>query len=77
LAIAGAFYPNYFVRGSDCMLNEEKQTLTALGGHDPFSSVYVQGLPPNQPTVIYKNAIKKQFNKITDRLDVHVDNTGT
>ena len=62
------------MRGCQIGRNEEKQAINTLGGHDPFSSVYLLGLPPNQPTAIYKGAVKKLFERITDRVDVNVDN---
>ena len=73
MAIAGAFYPNYFVRCTEPTQREELDALSTLGGHDPLSTVYLRGLPMNQPTAIYKNTIKKQFHRITERLSVNTD----
>ncbi len=73
LAIAGAFYPNYFLRGPEGGQMSERDAVNTLNGYDPYSSVYLQGMPPNQPAVLYKNIIQKKFEQVSPRTNVICD----
>ncbi|KAK7595428.1 hypothetical protein V9T40_013253 [Parthenolecanium corni] len=75
LAISAAFFPNYFFRGSQGGQVDEKDAVVVLGGHDPFSTVYLQGMPSDQPSVLYKQAIQQKFSQCSNRVNVLVDNS--
>lgn len=57
--IAGAFYPNYFVRSSLGGRVDEKDAVRALNGKDPCSTVYLSGFPSAQPGQLYSKAFAK------------------
>lgn len=61
--IAGAFYPNYFVRPFREGATNEADAVKALAGKDPFSTVYIQGLPQNQPGELYAKVVKDIFDE--------------
>ena len=73
MALSAAFYPNYFLRGSHSGKVDEKEAVATLSGHDPYSTVYLQGMPTNQPGVLYKKTIEKQFEEVSSRVNVHFD----
>lgn len=75
MAIAAAFYPYYFFRGSQGGQVDEKDAVITLGGHDPFSTVYLQGVPHNQPGLLYKQSIQEKFSQCSNRVNVFVDNS--
>lgn len=69
LMIAGAFYPNYFIPfGSD-----EKDAVKLLGGRDPHTTVYLTGLPNNQPGPLYTHAIRSHFLHCGSNIEVSFD----
>lgn len=74
MAIAGAFYPNYFMRGAQGGQVDEKEATNTLGGNDPYSTVYLQGMPSNQPAVLYTKSIRAQFETVSNRVNVMFDN---
>jgi hypothetical protein len=49
LLIAGAFYPNYFVRPRPNKKEYERETAKEVGGYNPLSSVVFLGFPIDQP----------------------------
>ena len=69
LVIAGAFYPNYFVPYS---LNE-KDAVKVLGGRDPHNTVYLAGMPNNQPGPLYTHAIRNHFTECGSNIEVAFD----
>ncbi|XP_076283323.1 tudor domain containing 9 protein spindle E isoform X2 [Lasioglossum baleicum] len=59
--IAGAFYPNYFVKHVlDTEMNEHAG-IKLLNGLDPATTVYVQGWPMRQPGLLYAKRIQEIF----------------
>lgn len=59
--LAGAFYPNYFVRGRTNAYMDEHEVLKTLNEHDPYRTVYLTGFPNDQPKELYKEAIESLF----------------
>ncbi|XP_050300294.1 probable ATP-dependent RNA helicase spindle-E [Anthonomus grandis grandis] len=64
VVMAGAFYPNYFIKSSEGNPNAEREAVKVVGSRDPFCTVYFTGLDPQQPGKIYVRQIK---NMITDK----------
>lgn len=61
VVIAGALYPNYFIRGALGGQVDESKAVKTLSGKDPFTTVYVQGLSPEQPGELYAKVFKDIF----------------
>ncbi|XP_076656930.1 tudor domain containing 9 protein spindle E isoform X2 [Halictus rubicundus] len=59
--IAGAFYPNYFVRHVPDVQEHELAGVKLLNGLDPATTVYVQGWPMRQPGLLYAKRIQDIF----------------
>ncbi|XP_063367661.1 probable ATP-dependent RNA helicase spindle-E [Cydia amplana] len=61
--LAGAFYPQYFVHGSQ---NEtrERDALRELNGLDPRTTVYLKNFPEHQPGHIYAAAIRNKVHEL-------------
>ncbi|XP_015591096.1 probable ATP-dependent RNA helicase spindle-E [Cephus cinctus] len=57
VVIAGAFYPNYFVRRIPIDGSNEYEAIKVLGGLDPTNTVYLQGWPTTQPGALYARRI--------------------
>ena len=58
MIIAGAFYPNYFVR----VAKDERDALREVSGLDPFKTVVLSGVPSNQGP-LYKDQISALFSR--------------
>ncbi|KAK9501254.1 hypothetical protein O3M35_011997 [Rhynocoris fuscipes] len=69
IALSGAFYPNYFLRNQI----DEKEAIKVLGGRDPFTTVYLTNLPPNQPGPLYIESIKQHFHHCGSNICVSFD----
>ncbi|CAG9830175.1 unnamed protein product [Diabrotica balteata] len=67
MIIAGAFYPNFFIREQNPNEVDDKQHVRAVGGRDPFRSVYLTGMDSEQPGPLYIRAIKSLFKNENDR----------
>ncbi|XP_034239304.1 probable ATP-dependent RNA helicase spindle-E [Thrips palmi] len=63
VVIAGAFYPNYFVRSAQGGQVVEKDAVKAVNGKDPCSTVYLSGLPSHQPPQLYSKAFADILGK--------------
>ena len=63
IVIAGAFYPNYFVKSSKNRLMDEKDAVKLVSGLDPAKTVYLQGWPTNQPGPLYAKRIQEIFKE--------------
>lgn len=61
--LAGAFYPNYFIRGTNNAYMDEHEVHKTLNEHDPYQTVYFTGFPDDQPKELYKEAIESLFPK--------------
>lgn len=78
--IAGAFYPNYFVRSSDGGAQaNERDAFHTLGGRDPCNTVFLTGLDPKYLGIIYQQTIIDMFQdcaKLRQNISVSFDNSG-
>ncbi|KAL7306698.1 hypothetical protein TKK_0001370 [Trichogramma kaykai] len=61
IVIAGAFYPNYFVKITSDAEHQNKEATRTLGGLDPSRTVYLRGWPLDQPGRLYAKEIQKLF----------------
>lgn len=59
--LAGAFYPNYFIRGISNAYMDEHEILKLLDNHDPKRTVYFTGFPSDQPKELYKETLENMF----------------
>ncbi|XP_033332718.2 tudor domain containing 9 protein spindle E [Megalopta genalis] len=57
--IAGAFYPNYFIKHVPDAQEKEYAGIKLLNGLDPSTTVYVQGWPLRQPGPLYAKRIQE------------------
>jgi ATP-dependent RNA helicase TDRD9 len=65
IVIAGAFYPNYFVRSHMPNLNETDVEINkTLGGLDPTRTVYLQGWRLQHPGRLYSKRIQEIFKNV-------------
>ncbi|XP_051160838.1 probable ATP-dependent RNA helicase spindle-E [Leptopilina boulardi] len=62
IIIAGAFYPNYFVKNVKSLEESGKNSLKLVSGLDPSKTVFLQGWPVNQPGQLYAKRIQDLFN---------------
>lgn len=63
IAIAGAFYPNYFLKHNPEGQLSEHNRAKILGGLDPSKTVYLQGWPLRQPGLLYARRIQDIFTE--------------
>ncbi|XP_030761090.1 probable ATP-dependent RNA helicase spindle-E [Sitophilus oryzae] len=78
VVMAGAFYPNYFIKTSEGKDSSEREAVKVVGGRDPFSTVYFTGFDPKQPGQIYVKQIKKMIEaNIEKNADIHVGFDGS
>ena len=75
VVIAGAFYPNFFVRGAQGGQIDEREAVKLLVGRDPFNSVYFQGMPTNQPGELYAKTIRNYFKDCADEIKISFDDS--
>ncbi|XP_076750927.1 tudor domain containing 9 protein spindle E [Xylocopa sonorina] len=61
IVIAGAFYPNYFIKCKQQV--DDYACVKLLGGLDPAKTVYLQGWPMKQPGLLYAQKIQDIFKK--------------
>ncbi|XP_063703324.1 probable ATP-dependent RNA helicase spindle-E [Culicoides brevitarsis] len=64
VCIAGAFYPNYFLRNS-CLSNEdrERQIFHDLNGRDPTNTIYYKGISTDEMGFLYEDQVKQYFKQ--------------
>lgn len=79
--IAGAFYPNFFVRSSDGSGSQanERDAFHTLGGRDPCNTVFLTGLDPKYIGIIYQQTIIDMFKdcaQLRQNINVSFDNSG-
>lgn len=75
VVIAGAFYPNYFVRGVQGGQIDEREAVKVLVGRDPFNTVFFKNMPTNQPGELYAKTIKNYLKDCADEMKVSFDET--
>jgi ATP-dependent RNA helicase TDRD9 len=75
MVIAGAFYPNYFVRGAQGGQIDEREAVKRLVGRDPFNTVFLQNMPTNQPGELYAKTIKDYLKDCAEEMKVSFDGT--
>ncbi|CAH0550541.1 unnamed protein product [Brassicogethes aeneus] len=76
--MCGAFYPNYFIRSSECHReNEEKEHVRAVGGRNPLRTVYLTGFDNQQPGALYAKQIKKMFSDGHNEQNINVGFDGS
>ncbi|XP_078043923.1 putative ATP-dependent RNA helicase spindle-E [Augochlora pura] len=63
IVIAGAYYPNYFVKHVPDGQQNQNDGLKLLNGLDPCKTVYMQGWPMRQPGYLYAKRIQDIFEK--------------
>lgn len=73
IVLAGSFYPNYFTYNGTGDRIDERGAVKAVGGYSPHNSVFLRGLPRDQPGSLYVKFIKDYFSKVADEVDVKFD----
>ncbi|TGZ53458.1 probable ATP-dependent RNA helicase spindle-E isoform X1 [Temnothorax longispinosus] len=63
LVLAGAFYPNYFVKRLQNQETYEENISMTLGSLDPMKTVYLRGWPMKQPGYLYAKKFQEIFSK--------------
>lgn len=61
--LAGAFYPNYFVKRPVNTENQEDNAVRNLNALDPLKTVYMRGWPINQPGYLYVKRLQEIFSQ--------------
>lgn len=80
VVIAGAFYPNYFVRSSDGGITNERDAFHTLSGLDPCNTVFLTGFEPKFIGIIYQQTIIDMFQDCTksrQNISVSFDKTAS
>ncbi|KAH1007345.1 hypothetical protein HUJ04_004591 [Dendroctonus ponderosae] len=75
--MAGAFYPNFFIKPANGELESEREAVKTVAGRCPFNTVYLSGLDPKQPGHIYVRQIKRLVQDLDDKADVHIGFDGS
>ncbi|EDW81074.1 uncharacterized protein Dwil_GK11214 [Drosophila willistoni] len=63
ILIAGAFYPNYFIRSNKFNPDYGRNTYQVLGGYDPCRTVYFTHFEPRYMGELYTRRIKDLFSE--------------
>nr|XP_016995353.2 probable ATP-dependent RNA helicase spindle-E [Drosophila takahashii] len=61
--IAGAFYPNYFMRSKGVCVEPERDMYQVISGHDPCRTVYFTNYKPGYMGELYTRRIKELFRE--------------
>jgi len=61
--IAGAFYPNYFMRSKGPCVEPDRDMYQVISGHDPCSTVYFTNYKPGIMGELYTRRIKELFRE--------------
>ncbi|KAG5328427.1 SPNE helicase, partial [Acromyrmex charruanus] len=73
VALAGAFYPNYFIkRLQNREIHKENITMT-LNSLDPMKTVYLRGWPMKQPGYLYAKRFQEVFAKHQGILEKQIE----
>nr|B3M383.1 RecName: Full=Probable ATP-dependent RNA helicase spindle-E; AltName: Full=Homeless [Drosophila ananassae] len=62
--IAGAFYPNYFLRSKKTTLEQERDIFHVISGRDPCRTVYFTNFKPAYMGELYTRRIKDLFQEL-------------
>lgn len=73
VVIAGAFYPNYFLRSKNVDEIDEREAVKEVGGRDPFTTVYFKNMQPNHPGPLYAKRIRESLADIASNMQIHFD----
>lgn len=60
--LAGAFYPNYFVKRTLNVEDQEGNVIRNLNGLDPLRTVFMRGWPVKQPGYLYAKRLQEIFS---------------
>lgn len=63
VVLAGAFYPNYFVKRMQNSEIHKENIIMSLGSLDPMKTVYLRGWPIEQPGYLYAKKFQEIFAK--------------
>ncbi|KAL6437658.1 hypothetical protein ACFW04_004216 [Cataglyphis niger] len=63
VVLAGAFYPNYFVKRMQNSELHKENIIMSLGALDPLKTVYLRGWPIEQPGYLYAKKFQEIFAK--------------
>ncbi|XP_018055297.1 PREDICTED: putative ATP-dependent RNA helicase TDRD9 [Atta colombica] len=73
IILAGAFYPNYFIkRLQNREVYKENVTMT-LGSLDPMKTIYLRGWPMKQPGYLYAKRFQEVFAKHQGILEKQIE----
>ncbi|KAH8363289.1 hypothetical protein KR084_007780 [Drosophila pseudotakahashii] len=61
--IAGAFYPNYFLRSKGACVEPDRDLYQVISGHDPCRTVYFTNYKPGYMGELYTRRIKELFRE--------------
>lgn len=78
IVIAGAFYPNYFIRSNSCNDDGDRLAFHRLNGRDPCNTVYFSGFDQKYIGPLYQKTIKNLLKDCTPdsrNMIVTFDNT--
>lgn len=63
VALAGAFYPNYFIKRLQNQEIYKENIAMLLGVLDPMKTVFLRGWPMKQPGYLYAKKLQEIFSK--------------
>ncbi|KAL0275900.1 UNVERIFIED_CONTAM: hypothetical protein PYX00_003620 [Menopon gallinae] len=75
IAIAGAFYPNYFGRGARGGQTDEETAVKIVGGRNPYTTLYLSNFPSEQPFQLYTKLIKDELSECNEDMKISSDNS--
>lgn len=61
--LAGAFYPNYFVKRPQNVEDFKENITRCVSTADPMKTVYLRGWPMDQPGYLYAQKIQEIFSR--------------
>lgn len=63
------------MRGAQGGQIDEREAVKALVGRDPFNTVFLQGMPTDQPGELYAKTIKNYLKDCADEMKVSFNGT--
>lgn len=70
MCLAGAFVPQYYIRYIP--EDYEREACRTLGGHDPFTTVVLSGVP-SATNILYDAQIRTLFHQCSQNLQIYYD----